>query len=332
MSARRTSLQAVEHRKGVHAGLWLDKYITSHARIERSRHDLVQQVAATNEPECYKSYFARWQESLEAHGAQFCEARVFGRMVVGLGEESVLETSVTLHHTYGVPYIPGSALKGLAASYAHQYLGDAWRSNSPAFNAVFGTQETAGYITFFDALYVPGSGARGHALHPDVLTVHHMDYYQNKAGAAPADWDDPNPVPFISATGKYLIALGTTQGCEGWIESAFSILKNALKSEGIGAKTSSGYGRMEFDTPPPDPDQLAADELIQHIKAIPANKLASELGQQASKLLGLQIGARHQRRVVQAIMSRTTEAGRKQEKQFADKLWYAGLQNILSTK
>ncbi|MGP8321776.1 MAG: type III-B CRISPR module RAMP protein Cmr6 [Methanosarcinaceae archaeon] len=36
------------------------------------------------------------------------------RMIVGLGTENVHETSMTLHHIYGIPYIPGSALKGIA--------------------------------------------------------------------------------------------------------------------------------------------------------------------------------------------------------------------------
>ena len=40
------------------------------------------------------------------------------RMVVGLGNESVHETSMTLHHVYGIPYIPGSALKGIARDMA----------------------------------------------------------------------------------------------------------------------------------------------------------------------------------------------------------------------
>lgn len=39
------------------------------------------------------------------------------RLVVGLGSASVYETSLTLHHIYGVPFIPGSALKGAARSY-----------------------------------------------------------------------------------------------------------------------------------------------------------------------------------------------------------------------
>lgn len=39
------------------------------------------------------------------------------RMVIGLGNESVYETSMILHHIYGIPYIPGSAIKGVVRSY-----------------------------------------------------------------------------------------------------------------------------------------------------------------------------------------------------------------------
>ncbi len=40
------------------------------------------------------------------------------RLVIGLGDEGVYETSIRLHRNYGVPYIPGSALKGVAKHYS----------------------------------------------------------------------------------------------------------------------------------------------------------------------------------------------------------------------
>lgn len=39
------------------------------------------------------------------------------RLVVGLGNESVYETSITLHHIYGFPYIPASAVKGISRDF-----------------------------------------------------------------------------------------------------------------------------------------------------------------------------------------------------------------------
>jgi len=39
------------------------------------------------------------------------------RLIVGLGHPSVYETSMTLHHIYGIPYLPGSAIKGITRSW-----------------------------------------------------------------------------------------------------------------------------------------------------------------------------------------------------------------------
>ena len=39
------------------------------------------------------------------------------RIIVGLGGESVYETSITLHHIYGIPYIPASSIKGVVRSW-----------------------------------------------------------------------------------------------------------------------------------------------------------------------------------------------------------------------
>src|SRR5712692_1541822 len=155
-------------------------------------------------------------------------------MIIGLGDESVLETAITLHRTYGVPYIPGSALKGLAASYVRQRLGVDWQKDKDAYKVVFGNTDDTGYITFFDALYIPGTGFRGRALYPDVITVHHQKYYQDPNNP-PADWDDPTPVPFLTATGSYLIALAGSEleEHEAWIDATFAILKGALAELGI---------------------------------------------------------------------------------------------------
>jgi CRISPR-associated protein Cmr6 len=166
-------------------------------------------------------------------------------MLVGLGEESVLETAIALHHTYGIPYIPGSALKGLAARYANKWLAsETWGKGADAYTTVFGAAAEAGYITFFDALYIPGSADGDRPLALDVVAVHHRDYYSGADPAPPADWDSPVPIPLLSATGAYLVAL---HGAESWVEAAFEILNLAFAEEGVGAKTSSGYGRMSFE-------------------------------------------------------------------------------------
>jgi CRISPR-associated protein Cmr6 len=268
-STRRNNLSdiclplAIIPSNGPNAGLWLDKFIHNQksdanltSRVIKTKRitpkaRLVEDVAAIPVPPVYAKFFERWESGMKT----LCPkeglgiAKVQGRMAVGLGDESVLETSVKLHRTYGVPYIPGSALKGLVASYARNRIGGEWAKDKPAYQIVFGKTEEAGYLTFHDALYVPGS-ANGKPLRADVITVHHPDYYGGikKGGelSPPADWDDPNPVPFLSVTGDYLVALSAVPDCELWITQTWKILELALREEGIGAKTSSGYGRMKL--------------------------------------------------------------------------------------
>jgi len=246
----------------MHAGLWLDKFITDARRQQRGNEEqgtaqsqLVEEVANLRVSELYAGFFARWSASLSAQRAETRRATVLSRMVVGLGAESVLETAISLHRTYGVPMIPGSALKGVAAATARQHFGETWRipdrsqenkiepqAPSP-YEILFGSTATAGYVTFFDALYIPGSIQNDRPLASDVLTVHHREYYGGKSDAPPADWDSPVPVPFLSAGGAYLVALG---GPEAWVETALQFLAWGCANSGIGAKTSSGYGRLSL--------------------------------------------------------------------------------------
>jgi len=255
--------------KETHAGLWFDKYVIEQDRDNTdSRRDLLEEVSSLPTPIAYKKmFYERWLKILDECSAKTRQARVQGRMVVGLGSESVLETSICLHRTYGVPYIPGSALKGLAANYARsKRVGTDWAKDTKdgiAYKTVFGDTDDAGYIIFFDALYIPDTGYNGQALYPDIITVHHKKYYQN-AGEAPTDSDNPIPVPFLSATGTYLIALAAPdlEQADAWIKATFDILEEALKTLGIGAKTSSGYGRMKYlpDNPQPTAPNVQVED------------------------------------------------------------------------
>ncbi len=318
MSTRRQPLENLQKISTTNAGLWLDKFIREQARGDtESRRVLVSEVAEIRLSEDYSRWFEGWRRALQTYGAEYREAEVRGRMAIGLGDESVLETSIALHLTYGVPYIPGSALKGLAASFAHQHLGNDWQEDTPAYRTVFGDTQTAGYVTFFDALPLPSNVP---LLHADVLTVHHEKYYQNDRTAPPADWDDPNPVPFLSATGKYLIALS---GPSGWVGATFDILKHALAHAGIGAKTSSGYGRLTLSAPLLDPDQAKADTLIAGVQALKPPEVAGRINYFYDLWRKLEVNPLQKRRVAEAIVAKVKEAGRK--RQSRDKDWFKEL-------
>ena len=168
------------------------------------------------------------------------------RVVVGLGDKGVKEIGLTLSHTFGAPYLPGTALKGLAARYARRILGDldghdSWRPGGEDYDQLFGTQTQAGVVDFLDAWYDPGSPADPFVR--EVMTVHHQGYYMAPGRGdppPPADWDAPNPNPFVACTGRFQLV---TCGPGVWAETAMQLLTEAIRDLGIGAKTSSGFGR-----------------------------------------------------------------------------------------
>jgi len=311
MGSRRKALDSVEIGAGTNAGLWLEKVLPDVKEKGPERQDLAE-LTRIGVPDDYRRFFKRWRDSLDElkPQAQTVEATVLGRMVVGLGSESVLEVSIGLHRTYGVPYIPGSALKGLAAAAAHKNLEDpSWRKVGEdgkmggSHRTLFGDQESSGYVTFHDALWIPNGDKL--PLDLDVMTVHHPEYYQG-TGSPPAEWDSPKPLAFLSARGKYLLAV---TGPEEWVGAAMRILKEALEKDGIGAKTAAGYGRMKVELPP-EPERIKWEGLI---KMLGVNNAESEVPRILNSLRG-----NERRTAAVAIIERLT---RKTVRQRKDKPW-----------
>lgn len=159
------------------------------------------------------------------------EGKLKGRLALGLGQESVHEIGCRLHHTYGTPVIPASGIRGALRAYAQ---------DQPYRNSLFATTESAGFVTVHQAWWVPESSASGRV--PDVITVHHQDYYAGKA--PPTDFDSPIPVSFLTVVGKFFFAFEAPNN--SWAEFLKPFVKEALGNEGLGAKRSSGYGRFTF--------------------------------------------------------------------------------------
>ena len=140
------------------------------------------------------------------------------RLIVGLGAGHVLETSLTLHHIFGIPYIPGSALKGVVRMVSfwkiadelniksdkdveklQEQLYDKEISNSDSdeilkHKLLFGTQKFKGLLVFLDAY--PEIQNNQQIFELDVMTPHYQGYYTRNQ--VPGDWEHPNPIPFLT--------------------------------------------------------------------------------------------------------------------------------------
>jgi|JI61114BRNA_FD_contig_61_2283007_length_1422_multi_2_in_0_out_0_2 CRISPR-associated protein Cmr6 len=265
MLARRADLQKIKKQASTHAGLWLDKFLEyqTEAGVKdesatKAKALLIKELGAIAVPDKYEQAFLRRKKLFEglrtSHYAAFATGSVEGRMIIGLGQKGPTEAGLALEHTWGVPMIPGSALKGLTAAAAHQILADpSWHKSQGDKNErgsslakLAGNLAHIGEVIFHDAWWIPEGDTL--PIHSDVMTVHHQEYYKDGA-VPPSDMDSPIPVQFASVTGKYLIVVekSSPEVKAELLDAALYILKVGLEHLGIGAKTNAGYGRMTLD-------------------------------------------------------------------------------------
>lgn len=228
--------------------LWLDKYCLFDEN--KNKFDLEGQIKLLRNRKLtipfnminlqnYESYLQRMDTLYEYLGMQgyyfqFYEGRVEWRLIVGLGHESVYETSIILHRNYSMPIIPGSAVKGLVHHYAEKYK----RISKNEIAEIFGDQNKKGKIIFFDALPIIEQNKDFIVL--EVMNVHYKPYYEK--GETPGDWHSPTPIFFLAVEKGTKFRFTLASKNKELVEKAKKLLKEALENLGIGAKTSAGYG------------------------------------------------------------------------------------------
>lgn len=194
--------------------------------------------------------------------------KVSWRLIIGLGASHPQETSMTLHHTYGIPYIPGSAVKGITRHWiVLKFADDIARETKEDFEKVidkissaiesdnninrqideinfkdildiFGTQKHEGKIIFFDAYPIDNI-----KLKTDIMNPHYPDYYTKNE--PPTDWQSPRPIKFLTIDSNTKFQFYIAGKDKELLDKTKKLLIEALKNYGIGAKTSLGYGIFE---------------------------------------------------------------------------------------
>ncbi len=182
--------------------------------------------------------------------------------MTGLGNEHPLENGFAFLNPYGLPYLPGSGVKGVLRRAAEELVsggyGDPEGWNQDAIDALFGREteagdsETArnrGALMFWDVIPEPAGGK----LAVDIMTPHYGDYYQGNT--TPHDSGQPNPIPFLvippgsSFTfhvqcNPVLLPKTLRDSWPILLEAAF---RHAFEWLGFGAKTAVGYGQFPGD-------------------------------------------------------------------------------------
>ncbi len=208
--------------------------------------------------------------------------RLVSPLATGMGIEHPLENGFAFLNPYGLPYLPGSSIKGVLRKAAQELIEmqeNGWSNEWE--NALFGLEPVdsddkpkRGALTFWDSI----PELAGNALEIDIMTPHYSEYYQGKA--SPHDSGQPTPIPFmvIPAKSKFTFHISCTQKhllpelrANEWKDPMRQALEHAFDWLGFGAKTSVGYGAMEVD----EQKLIALQEQEEKLR-IEAERMAAE--------------------------------------------------------
>lgn len=102
-----------------HAGLAYERYAPVNAETgkvpDAEKDGWLQQIERIKINSDYPEAYARWERSLS--GSYRAEFTLDARLLIGHGAAAPSEVGLTIHRTWGVPVVPGSALKGLLAHW-----------------------------------------------------------------------------------------------------------------------------------------------------------------------------------------------------------------------
>jgi CRISPR-associated protein Cmr6 len=196
------------------------------------------------------------------------DARATAPFTTGLGNEHPLENGFAFLNPYGLPYLPGSGVKGVLRQAARELESGRWGDKEGwtehAITHLFGLdsedrgkEHRRGALTFWDVL----PQLEGDTLHVDVMTPHQSHYYQpGKEIVPPHDSGQPIPIPFLTVppSSRFTFhvqcdlrllrrrdeSLAAADRWQALMQAAF---RHAFEWLGFGAKTAVGYGAMAPD-------------------------------------------------------------------------------------
>ena len=186
----------------------------------------------------------------------------------GLGNEHPLENGFSFLSPYGLPYLPGSGVKGVIRKAAEELAGGEWGQaqgwDEDSIRGFFGPGEEdpnrdsnpqQGALRFWDVFPAPETSVKNDRplLTVEIMTPHLGTYYQGDA--TPKTSLTPNPIAFLAVAAKSRfafhvecnLAVLTPAQQNIWQTLLQSAFDHAGKWLGFGAKTAVGYGRMKVD-------------------------------------------------------------------------------------
>lgn len=273
-----------------HAGLWFERffnrYETDWKIADNSKKDWINSVTGSQgNKDKLNQFIVNQQQLIDALQGDSRLYKTDWHFVTGMGNPHPVENGFTWHPTLAVPYLAGSAVKGLIRAWLELKKTEMVFNENVSekrkqlyLDAInrrlkhwFGTAdkkdiaEQTGDFIFFDA--IPNKQPE---LICDIMTPHMGKWYeQGDTGSLspdviPADWHEPVPVPFLAVkNAQFLFSIAARKPNNKdhvkELSKIFAALDNALMWLGAGAKTAAGYGYMDYQ-------EKATNELKQQRK------------------------------------------------------------------
>jgi len=245
--------------KDAHPGLLIQRgYACDDRDTEEGRKaktDHIHRICAIPPGPFYQNAYQRWKQAT-ANELRFKQLvlALEQRLFIGLTGGGRLETGCAISHSYGMPYIPGSSVKGVVRAHVSQspFGNEHPEVMAELFGAAADPEQShpeglSGLVVFHDAWWVPNSADKPFA--EEIVTSHHLDYYGQEGRVDASDCDSPIPNAQIAVQGSFLFVL---EGEPAWRDLAAKMLLAAMSKRGIGAKTRTGYGLFD-----PEPQRSA---------------------------------------------------------------------------
>ena len=241
-------------------GLWYDKFCNTWQQLSSDQTKLdkrewINTVAGSHcgHYSALQDYAGRREKLINFLNGRCIELISFEPFVAGLGREHPVENGFLWHHCFGVPYLPGSSVKGLAHAWAKYWKGE----DETLYKGIFGSEDQVGEIVFLDAL--PTKPVQ---LRFDVITPHYGEY--ENGGNPPGDWISPVPIPFLSIAdgAKFQFAFAPRRkSAEAHLDVVCKWVECGLEWLGAGARTAVGYGRFGKAKAPQPRDLKKSDSI-----------------------------------------------------------------------
>lgn len=232
--------------ESAHAGLLMQRGLTIWEEGEKpEKARLIERISEIKAPDFYELAFDRWFALTQSESFAHVAAKVDGRLFTGLALGGTLETGMMTHHTYGTPLLAGSSIKGATHAYAES-IG----LPPELIQTLFGSgdeqddecDKTVGSFVWHDAWWIP----RDTNVNPfvkEVITVHEQDYY-SETSITTDGTQSPTPNLQIGIQGEFYFVF---EGDSNWSRYVADLVAAMLEEQGVGAKTSSGYGYFVRD-------------------------------------------------------------------------------------